>query len=65
MCDLNDYVVTDNTIICGDYYPSVDHVVAVCDGGEDSWDNVRLAHRICNSMRYYKKVTPSYQLETA
>jgi 5-methylcytosine-specific restriction endonuclease McrA len=65
MCDLNDYVVTDSTIICGDYYPSVDHVVAVCDGGEDSWDNVRLAHRICNSMRYYKKVTPSYQRESA
>lgn len=58
-CDLNDYVVTDNTIICGDYYPSVDHIVAVCDGGEDSWENVRLAHRICNSMRYYNKVTPS------
>lgn len=58
MCDLNDYVVRDNVIICGDYYPSVDHVVAVCDGGEDSWNNVRLAHRICNSLRYYKKVTP-------
>lgn len=58
-CDLNDYVVKDNVIICGDYYPSVDHVVAVCDGGEDSWENVRLAHRICNSMRYYNKVTPS------
>ena len=57
-CDLNDYITKDNVIICGDYYPSVDHVVPVCDGGEDSWDNVRLAHRICNTKRYYKNVAP-------
>lgn len=61
-CDLNDYVVRDNTIICGDHYPSVDHVIAVCDGGEDSWNNVRLAHRICNLQRYYKKVTPLWSV---
>ena len=56
-CDLNDYTVKDNVIICGDYYPSVDHVIAICDGGTDSWNNVRLAHRICNSLRYYNKVS--------
>jgi len=58
LCDLNDYIVRDNIIICGDSYPSVDHVVPVCEGGADSWSNVRLAHRICNTRRYYKKVTP-------
>lgn len=59
LCDLNDYIVRDNTTICGDLYPSVDHVVAVCDGGEDSWDNVRLAHRICNTKRYWESIRPS------
>lgn len=33
------------------YYPSVDHVKPISKGGKDSWDNVRLAHRICNSLR--------------
>ena len=34
-----------------DLYPSVDHVKPISKGGLDSWDNVRLAHRICNSVR--------------
>ena len=34
-----------------DLYPSVDHVKPISKGGIDSWDNVRLAHRICNSLR--------------
>lgn len=32
-------------------YPSVDHIIPVSLGGKDEWDNVRLAHRICNSLR--------------
>lgn len=52
-CDTNDYIIKDGVTICGDNYPSVDHVVPVCEGGEDSWDNVKLAHRICNSKRYF------------
>ena len=32
-------------------YPSIDHVVPISKGGKDTWDNVRLAHRICNSKR--------------
>ena len=52
-CDLTDYTVKDGTIICGNKYPSIDHIIPICDGGEDSWDNVRLAHRICNSKRYF------------
>lgn len=54
-CNLNDYVVRKGIIICGDDYPSVDHIVPVCEGGADSWDNVMLAHRRCNSERYWKK----------
>lgn len=52
-CNLNDYVIRDGAFIAGDWYPSVDHVIAICDGGEDSWNNVKLAHRICNTRRYY------------
>lgn len=50
--DLNDHT-SDNsgTIICGDMYPSIDHIVPVSKGGNHTWDNVRLAHRICNSLR--------------
>lgn len=50
-CDWNDYTVTDTTIIAGNWYPSVDHIVPVSLGGADAWDNVMLAHRICNSKR--------------
>jgi hypothetical protein len=32
-------------------YPTVDHLVPVSDGGEDSWANVKIAHRGCNSSR--------------
>ena len=50
-CNWNDYTVTDTTIIAGNWYPSVDHIVPVSLGGADAWDNVMLAHRICNSIR--------------
>lgn len=36
------------------YYPSIDHVYPVSLGGKDSWDNVRLAHRICNTKKSNK-----------
>lgn len=57
-CNLEDYITRDGTIICGDYYPSVDHIVPVCEGGEDAWSNVRLAHRKCNLDRYISGFTP-------
>lgn len=50
-CDWKDYTQTDTAFIAGNLYPSVDHVVPVSLGGTDSWDNVMLAHRICNSVR--------------
>ena len=61
-CDPNDKQSRNGTIICGNMYPSVDHIIPVCDGGEDSWENVRLAHRICNTKRYFaEKITASCQ----
>ena len=50
-CDLEDYTVRDGVFIAGDWYPSVDHMVPLIAGGEHSWDNVRLAHRRCNSIK--------------
>lgn len=38
-------------------YPSIDHVVPIAHGGLDEWDNIRLAHRICNSARGVKRIT--------
>lgn len=32
-------------------YPSVDHVIPISHGGKDSWDNVKLAHRLCNTLK--------------
>lgn len=46
--DWNDYVIKDGVQICGDYYPSRDHIIPISKGGLHKWDNVQLAHRICN-----------------
>ena len=32
-------------------YPSIDHVLPISKGGKDEWSNIKLAHRLCNSMR--------------
>lgn len=50
-CDYEDYTYRGNTFIAGNYYPSIDHVIPLIKGGSDDWDNLRLAHRICNSIK--------------
>lgn len=50
-CDWNDKEIRPTGIVCGDLYPSVDHVVPLAKGGLHKWNNVRLAHRICNSLK--------------
>lgn len=50
-CNCNDYVMQGNTFIAGNYYPSIDHVQPLAKGGLHSWNNVRLAHRICNTIK--------------
>ena len=51
ICSWKDKETKDNVVICGDNYPSIDHVIPLVAGGKHSWDNVRLAHRICNSKK--------------
>lgn len=59
-CDYSDYTVLDNNFIAGDWYPSVDHIIPIAKGGEHSWENVQLAHRICNYRKRDSMPTPRH-----
>lgn len=50
-CDLNDKHVVNGVVVYGNNYPSRDHVIPKSQGGENSWDNLKLAHRLCNSLK--------------
>ena len=47
-CDWNDHSWND---VFGALYPTVDHITAFANGGGHTWDNVQLAHAICNSYK--------------
>lgn len=49
--DETDYIVRNEAVVCGNLYPSIDHVIPLSKGGKHSWGNVRLAHRVCNSVK--------------
>lgn len=51
LCNYNDFVISNGAKICGDWYPSIDHVKPLSKGGLNSWENVRLAHRRCNYIK--------------
>lgn len=54
--DWNDfYIDENNTVICGDNYPSRDHIKPISKGGLHSWGNVQLAHRKCNTLKSNKE----------
>lgn len=46
-CDIND----KSWGCCGATYPSIDHIVPLAKGGSHTWENVQLAHMICNSKK--------------
>jgi len=50
-CDWYDFEKTDKTIICGDSYPSIDHVIPLSKGGLHVWGNVKLCCRACNTVK--------------
>lgn len=55
--DLDDFYTNNNDVfIAGNKYPSIDHVKPVSKGGTHTWDNVKIAHRICNSVKSDKRV---------
>jgi len=51
LCDWNDYEERNGAIVYGNNYPSRDHVVPKSKGGTNDWENIRLAHRVCNSLK--------------
>ena len=50
-CDTNDFKIIDGTVVCGNLYPSLDHIIPMAKGGSHTWDNVQIAHRRCNSLK--------------
>lgn len=66
LCDYDDCYTNENgTFIAGDMYPSRDHIIPLEQGGKHAWDNIRLAHRRCNSIIYWtrQRLTPSRSTE--
>lgn len=56
-CDFDDYFRDqNNNFIVGGNYPSIDHVYPLSKGGLHSWDNVKLAHHYCNTVKSNKVV---------
>lgn len=50
--DFCDYFETpEGYFIAGNTYPSIDHVIPIAKGGLHQWNNVKIAHRICNSIK--------------
>ena len=54
VCNWNDYTRKNNFFVAGNFYPSIDHIIPLSKGGEHSWENVQLAHRVCNSKKSNK-----------
>lgn len=52
----NDKREINGLVLCGNSYPSIDHIKPVSKGGVHSWDNVQLAHRLCNALKSNKVV---------
>lgn len=48
MCDLNDHEWTNYS---GPKHPTIDHIIPMSKGGGHVWDNVQVAHAICNSIK--------------
>jgi len=48
MCDTNDHRWSK---WFGPLYPTLDHVIPLSKGGGHTWDNVQVAHAICNSTK--------------
>lgn len=53
MCDLDDHTWSE---YCGPMYPSIDHIIPMSKGGGHTWENVQVAHIICNSLKSDKVV---------
>jgi 5-methylcytosine-specific restriction endonuclease McrA len=51
-CNKKDYRVDGNaTFIVGSAYPTIDHVYPISKGGTHTWNNIKLAHHSCNTIK--------------
>lgn len=50
-CDFKDHIRDGRNFTSGANYPSIDHIIPIARGGKHSWDNVRLAHHLCNAKK--------------
>jgi len=48
MCDQNDHRWSE---WFGPLYPTLDHIIPLSKGGSHAWDNVQVAHAICNATK--------------
>lgn len=56
-CDSEDYYINNNGIhIAGNNYPSIDHIIPLNKGGTHTWSNIKLSHRLCNSIKSDKRL---------
>lgn len=63
LCDYNDcYTKESGAFVAGNNYPSKDHIIPLSMGGKHSWENIRLAHRRCNTSFYWEnqRFAPSH-----
>lgn len=52
LCDWNDFtIMEDGSLKVGANYPTRDHLIPKSKGGEHSYENIKLAHHRCNSLR--------------
>ena len=56
MCDYSDHTKDNGFFKVGKTYPSIDHVYPLAKGGTHTFDNVRLAHWYCNTLKRDKVV---------
>ena len=59
VCDWNDGRWERGVFRVGGRYPSREHVIALKNGGDDTWSNLKLAHLACNSKKGAKTVEKS------
>lgn len=56
-CNPEDHSIDRNgAFIVGPDYPSIDHVYPLSRGGAHTWENVKLAHHYCNTLKSDKVV---------
>lgn len=50
-CNYDDFYYKNGAFCIGAKYPTIDHVIPRSKGGQNTFDNFKLAHMICNSLK--------------